>query len=476
MVDRKANWTYANDLCQMYYQTSLTTIINKESDDSAISQCNVFCNTKEDCGCWIGAYRRATETSWNWIDHSALSTYGFYSDHSADYTSAPWHPNNAPITTNSNAYVAYVPFEKSWRWRECDGGDNIQFYPLCFVRPHMTTTSNPIVPITSSHPIKVTKTTESVFKSVKPVEFGNDMYIALLVVIFGLLCIVGTVLFYKQKTEKKQIDIYKIPKKEDESYKPDVVALARPRPRPGVNTILSQSHDPEYSSDGPSNGDDGNTMAVMSDINSVNIEDDEVLEIRQWLTDQVQLGQYLTNFVENGYEKMEFIQDISTKNELHEIGVTKCGHQVRLIKQIQLLQNAPDPRQREITILLSETKHEDIEEEEHHGAVKQYKKKHLNHQYTSKTMTYLSSLHITDDWQLEHGRIRSDESLSVSSMAAKGQHPEDRTDGMNVNVDFLDDSTGKVTAGFIVEDSPSDDSHKEALLMSPTPLNNTLCP
>ena len=51
----------------------------------------------------------------------------------------------------------------------------------------------------------------------------------------------------------------------------------------------------------------------------------------------LELSEYIDNFVNNGYESLSFIQDIKSKNELIEIGITKIAHQNRILREIQKL-------------------------------------------------------------------------------------------------------------------------------------------
>eukprot|EP01083_Nonionella_stella_P016339 45646_1 len=66
------------------------------------------------------------------------------------------------------------------------------------------------------------------------------------------------------------------------------------------------------------------------------------LEVKAWLTDTVRLGQYVNCFLENGYDSVLFVKDISNKSELQEIGITMLGHQTRIMAQINVL-NATSP-------------------------------------------------------------------------------------------------------------------------------------
>merc|ERR1712129_402390 len=60
-------------------------------------------------------------------------------------------------------------------------------------------------------------------------------------------------------------------------------------------------------------------------------------KIKQWLTETVELPQYLDTFITNGFESMDFIKAIPNREELTEIGITTKGHQLRIMSAIQKL-------------------------------------------------------------------------------------------------------------------------------------------
>ena len=59
-------------------------------------------------------------------------------------------------------------------------------------------------------------------------------------------------------------------------------------------------------------------------------------EVYKWLEDIVRLPQYYDIFVDNGFDDMEFIKDV-TNEDLQEIGIDKLGHRKRLMKCIDEL-------------------------------------------------------------------------------------------------------------------------------------------
>ena len=57
--------------------------------------------------------------------------------------------------------------------------------------------------------------------------------------------------------------------------------------------------------------------------------------VRMWLEDTVELPQYYPVFVQNGYESMDIIKEISNAEELKEIGVGIEAHRSHLHREIQ---------------------------------------------------------------------------------------------------------------------------------------------
>eukprot|EP01084_Bolivina_argentea_P007475 14013_1 len=57
------------------------------------------------------------------------------------------------------------------------------------------------------------------------------------------------------------------------------------------------------------------------------------MSIEKWLTDVVRLPEYISNFVDNGFD-MEILND-TTKEDLKEIGIKKLGHIKKILKAIE---------------------------------------------------------------------------------------------------------------------------------------------
>eukprot|EP01083_Nonionella_stella_P173600 599358_1 len=95
---------------------------------------------------------------------------------------------------------------------------------------------------------------------------------------------------------------------------------------------------------------DATDLNVVSDDNGkeMDVRRQAQILVMRWLTEIVQLPQYYGNFLENGYDDMEFVQDISEKSELADIGVNKVGHQVRILAKIQLRNKHLVPSEHEL--------------------------------------------------------------------------------------------------------------------------------
>ena len=64
---------------------------------------------------------------------------------------------------------------------------------------------------------------------------------------------------------------------------------------------------------------------------------EECNQIVAWLADIVRLPQYLDNFVSNGYNGIDIIQEIHCNKDLEEIGIVNMEHQDIMLAQIQLI-------------------------------------------------------------------------------------------------------------------------------------------
>eukprot|EP01083_Nonionella_stella_P065420 171395_1 len=62
-----------------------------------------------------------------------------------------------------------------------------------------------------------------------------------------------------------------------------------------------------------------------------------VAAVDTWLTHECMLPHYVSNFINNGYDRMDIIEQIEQPIELESIGITKTAHKVIILGQIRLL-------------------------------------------------------------------------------------------------------------------------------------------
>eukprot|EP01083_Nonionella_stella_P046692 125011_1 len=77
------------------------------------------------------------------------------------------------------------------------------------------------------------------------------------------------------------------------------------------------------------------------------IGEDNADLIQIWLNATVGLPQYYAIFMDNGYNSLDFISNISTKEELNDIGIKIKGHQTQLMVHIKQLKEAADEKENE---------------------------------------------------------------------------------------------------------------------------------
>ena len=76
-----------------------------------------------------------------------------------------------------------------------------------------------------------------------------------------------------------------------------------------------------------------------------NIDDndnEDIIKVQRWLTENVRFPQYFDNFVQNGYESLDLIKEIPDKNELKQIGIDLAGHRTKVMAEIRKLKNDND--------------------------------------------------------------------------------------------------------------------------------------
>eukprot|EP01083_Nonionella_stella_P158282 514981_1 len=60
-------------------------------------------------------------------------------------------------------------------------------------------------------------------------------------------------------------------------------------------------------------------------------------ELREWLDEKVKLAQYYDVLVDNGYETLDIVKEITDQNELKEIGIVLKGHLLKLMTEVNKL-------------------------------------------------------------------------------------------------------------------------------------------
>eukprot|EP01084_Bolivina_argentea_P109464 195669_1 len=65
----------------------------------------------------------------------------------------------------------------------------------------------------------------------------------------------------------------------------------------------------------------------------------DLVMIKEWLEYKVCLIKYFNNFVDNGYDSMDFIKAISDRQQLEEIGIIIPGHKTKILTEIKKLAN-----------------------------------------------------------------------------------------------------------------------------------------
>ena len=66
---------------------------------------------------------------------------------------------------------------------------------------------------------------------------------------------------------------------------------------------------------------------------------DNIEDVKEWLSTQVRLPQYYNNFVNNGFESLEWIAKIKSKQDLIDIGIKLKGHQMVIMEEINKMKS-----------------------------------------------------------------------------------------------------------------------------------------
>eukprot|EP01083_Nonionella_stella_P298134 1012203_1 len=125
------------------------------------------------------------------------------------------------------------------------------------------------------------------------------------------LCIVlGSICVRKTRNIKKK-PVFVIDKPASASVSQRSVGQSKPKDQPQKAPALEESED-----------------------ESVFVDEEERKEIKEWMSQSVKLPKYYDTLISNGFDKWDFLLDISTKEELSEIGISLVGHQVHILSEI----------------------------------------------------------------------------------------------------------------------------------------------
>merc|ERR1712187_301113 len=96
--------------------------------------------------------------------------------------------------------------------------------------------------------------------------------------------------------------------------------------KPKSNNEQMPGSNPNLNDDARSNS-EGRENITKNDI----IDDDKNMDrilLKKWLDNVVKLGEYYDNFIQNGYESVQFVKEIRNILELKEIGIELKEHQM----------------------------------------------------------------------------------------------------------------------------------------------------
>jgi len=99
-------------------------------------------------------------------------------------------------------------------------------------------------------------------------------------------------------------------------------------------------------------GNDDNFNNIVADLNNIkkilninktdlNQLNDNNKQLKLWLQNECKLGQYFDLFMKNGIEDL-FIAKLLTMDTITDIGITKIGHKIKILHQIDILKQNKD--------------------------------------------------------------------------------------------------------------------------------------
>eukprot|EP01083_Nonionella_stella_P180308 642585_1 len=208
------------------------------------------------------------------------------------------------------------------------------------INPTVIPTRNPLIDITIESTLE---DTTQMIPSPGRVREGNvinsDMIPWIVATVVGICVVLIMILFCRYRMKRIRPQIYTIPTKNSNSdCGSQMVPITDSKPvHVLTEDVIHVTVQPNPVTHAP---DATNTT--------------DITELKDWLTSKVKLPQYVSNFADNGYDSMEFVCDISTVDQLIEIGVTLRGHQTRIFAELKKLKEAR--AQKEAVVVKKEPK------------------------------------------------------------------------------------------------------------------------
>jgi len=132
----------------------------------------------------------------------------------------------------------------------------------------------------------------------------------------AVLCVLVFCMAHRRKAAQQAVDV----------VASNVEAASLPKPMHTDRAKEEEKHEVYIEEEQP--GEAGTTRRWTHE------EQRELEMVKMWLRDHVGLSEYYENFVGNGYEKMAFIKEMNTVEDLLEIGIQNESHQQRVLRAI----------------------------------------------------------------------------------------------------------------------------------------------
>eukprot|EP01083_Nonionella_stella_P301821 1037643_1 len=171
------------------------------------------------------------------------------------------------------------------------------------------------------------------------------------VIVCAVICFLVLVLRSRRSTTESEQSV--VHNRLDDQVESNIVVVKDDVPVHGKDDIPNAARVGSVSSDDMDaqrpkhkhtiSGDDNANLEIADDEFVVRGEDEneDASDMEYWLQNVCQLPQYYDCFVENGYEKLEFVKNITTPVDLQGIGIVFPEHQHKLLREIRELKNDP---------------------------------------------------------------------------------------------------------------------------------------